>query len=267
MKSIRLLNVFKQICQTSQFAQTVNKFTPLTYGCQKRFGHGLQTAQRNKIALIGSGMIGSTLAHLVIQKELGDAVLFDVVEDMPQGKALDLSQCTTVEKSDSKIIGTNTYSSIKDADVCIITAGIPRKPGMSRDDLLNTNTAIITQVANQVKKNCPNAFCIVITNPLDVMVGIFQKESGLPTNKVCGMAGVLDAARFRYFLAERLNVSVEDVNALVMGGHGDSMVPLARYTTVGGIPLPDLIEMGWISHTEVEEMVQRTRDGGAEVVK
>lgn len=221
---------------------------------------------RPKIALAGSGMIGSTLAHLCTLKELGDVVLFDVVQGMPQGKALDLCQSTTVEGSDCKVTGANDFSAFKDADVVIVTAGVPRKPGMSRDDLLKINSNIIRSVADGIKTHCPNAFVICITNPLDAMVQLLQKESGLPTNKVVGMAGVLDAGRLRWFLADRLGVSVEDVQALVMGGHGDTMVPLPRYTTVAGINLPDLVAMGMISQAEVDSMVTRTQNGGGEIV-
>jgi len=221
---------------------------------------------RPKISLIGSGMIGATLAHLIGMKELGDVVMFDVLEGMPQGKALDLSQLAPVEGINCKYVGTNDYSQIKGSDCVIVTAGVPRKPGMSRDDLLAINAKIIRQVAEAIKNNCPNAFVICITNPLDAMVGLLQQESGLPANKVCGMAGVLDASRFRSFLAERLNVSVEDVHALVMGGHGDTMVPLPRFTTVAGVPLPELVKMGWISQDELDKMVNRTRNGGGEVV-
>lgn len=222
--------------------------------------------KRPKIALIGSGMIGGTLAHLAGIKELGDIVLFDINEGMPQGKALDLAESSPIEGYDSKLSGANSYEGIKDADVVIITAGIPRKPGMSRDDLIGINTGIIKTVAEGVKQYAPNAFVIVITNPLDVMVGVFQKISGLPTNMVVGMAGVLDSARFRYFLAEEFKVSVEDVTAFVLGGHGDTMVPLARYSTVAGIPVTDLVKMGWTTQEKLDKMIQRARDGGAEIV-
>ena len=221
---------------------------------------------RNKIALIGSGMIGGTLAHLVGLKELGDVVMFDVVEGIPQGKSLDLAESSPVEGFDAKLTGATTYAPIKGADVCIVTAGVPRKPGMSRDDLVATNTKIITSVAEGIKANAPDAFVIVITNPLDAMVWALQKACGLPKNKVVGMAGVLDSARFRYFLADEFNVSVEDVTAFVLGGHGDTMVPLTRYSTVAGIPLPDLIKMGWTTKERLADIVQRTRDGGAEIV-
>jgi malate dehydrogenase len=221
---------------------------------------------RNKIALIGAGNIGGTLAHLAGLKELGDVVLFDVVKDMPQGKALDLSQGGPVEGFDASIKGANSYAAIRNSDVVIVTAGIARKPGMSRDDLLGINSGIVATVGEAIKKYCPNAFVIVITNPLDVMVGVLRDASKLPARRVVGMAGVLDSARFRTFLAEEFDVSVEDVTAFVLGGHGDSMVPLPRYSTVGGIPLPDLVKMGWTTQKRINEIVQRTRDGGAEIV-
>ncbi len=221
---------------------------------------------RNKIALIGAGNIGGTLAHLAAAKELGDVVLFDVVEGVPQGKALDLAQCGPVERFDARITGTNDYADIAGADVVIVTAGVPRKPGMSRDDLLGINLKVMKAVGEGIKANCPDAFVICITNPLDAMVWALQKFSGLPTSHVVGMAGVLDSSRFRLFLAEEFNVSVEDVTAFVLGGHGDSMVPLIRYSTVAGIPLPDLVKMGWTSQERLDQIVQRTRDGGAEIV-
>ncbi|TDH37683.1 malate dehydrogenase [Pseudohoeflea suaedae] len=221
---------------------------------------------RNKIALIGSGMIGGTLAHMAGLKELGDVVLFDIAEGTPQGKGLDIAESSPVDGFDARMTGANDYSAIEGADVCIVTAGVPRKPGMSRDDLLGINLKVMEQVGAGIKKYAPNAFVICITNPLDAMVWALQKFSGLPTNKVVGMAGVLDSARFRYFLAEEFNVSVEDVTAFVLGGHGDSMVPLARYSTVAGIPLPDLVKMGWTSKEKLEQIIQRTRDGGAEIV-
>ena len=221
---------------------------------------------RNKIALIGSGMIGGTLAHLAGLKELGDVVLFDIAEGTPQGKALDISQSAPADGFDSRLSGANDYSAIEGADVCIVTAGVARKPGMSRDDLLGINLKVMEQVGAGIKKYAPNAFVICITNPLDAMVWALQKFSGLPKNKVVGMAGVLDSGRFRHFLAEEFNVSIEDVTAFVLGGHGDTMVPLARYSTVAGIPLPDLIKMGWTSKEKLEEIIQRTRDGGAEIV-
>ncbi|MDP2121003.1 MAG: malate dehydrogenase [Hoeflea sp.] len=222
---------------------------------------------RNKIALIGSGMIGGTLAHLAGLKELGDIVLFDIAEGTPQGKGLDIAQSAPVEGFDARMTGANDYSAIEGAQVCIVTAGIARKPGMSRDDLLGINLKVMEQVGAGIKKYAPDAFVICITNPLDAMVWALQKFSGLPKNKVVGMAGVLDSSRFRHFLAEEFNVSVEDVTAFVLGGHGDTMVPLARYSTVAGIPLPDLVKMGWTTKEKLEEIIQRTRDGGAEIVK
>ncbi|MBT4007388.1 MAG: malate dehydrogenase [Rhodospirillales bacterium] len=221
---------------------------------------------RSKIALIGAGNIGGTLAHLAGIKELGDIVLFDVVKDMPQGKALDLSQSAPVEGFNASIKGANSYASIKNSDVVIVTAGLARKPGMSRDDLLGINSSIVTTVGKAIKKYCPKAFVIVITNPLDVMVSVLRDASGLPHQRVVGMAGVLDSARFRFFLAEEFKVSVEDVTAFVLGGHGDTMVPLPRYSAVGGIPLPDLVKMGWTTQKRINDIVQRTRDGGAEIV-
>ena len=221
---------------------------------------------RNKIALIGAGQIGGTLAHLAGLKELGDIVLFDIAEGTPQGKALDLAESSPVDGFDAKLSGANSYEAIAGADVVIVTAGVPRKPGMSRDDLLEINLKVMEQVGAGIKAHAPDAFVICITNPLDAMVWALQKFSGLPANKVVGMAGVLDSARFRYFLAEEFNVSVEDVTAFVLGGHGDTMVPLTRYSTVAGIPLPDLVKMGWCTAERLEEIVQRTRDGGAEIV-
>jgi malate dehydrogenase len=223
-------------------------------------------ARRAKIALVGSGNIGGTLAHLAGLKDLGDIVLFDVAEGIPQGKALDLVQSSPVEGFDAKITGTQDYADISGSDVVIVTAGIARKPGMSRDDLLNTNTKIISTVAAGIKQHAPNAFVIVITNPLDAMVWVMQKATGFPPERVVGMAGVLDSARFRCFLAEEMKVSVEDVTAFVLGGHGDSMVPLARYSTVAGIPLTDLVKMGWLTQEKLDQIIQRTRDGGAEIV-
>ena len=222
---------------------------------------------RNKIALIGAGQIGGTLALLAGQKELGDVVLFDIAEGMPAGKALDLVQASPVEGFNTDLSGTNDYKDIEGSHVVIVTAGIPRKPGMSRDDLIATNVGVIKQVGDAIKSNCPDAFVIVITNPLDAMVWAMQKATGLDPKKVVGMAGVLDSARFRYFLADEFKVSVEDVTAFVLGGHGDSMVPLTRYSTVAGIPLPDLVRMGWTSQDRLDAIVQRTRDGGAEIVK
>jgi len=221
---------------------------------------------RNKIALVGAGNIGGTLALLAGLKELGDVVLFDIVDGVPQGKALDLVESTPVEGFDAKFAGASSYAAIKGADVVIVTAGVARKPGMSRDDLIGINTKVMTAVGEGIRKNCPKAFVICITNPLDAMVWVLQQASGLPAHKVVGMAGVLDSARFRYFLAEEMNVSVEDVSAFVLGGHGDTMVPMVRYSTVAGIPLPDLIKMGWLSSKRLDEIVQRTRDGGAEIV-
>jgi malate dehydrogenase len=216
--------------------------------------------------LIGAGQIGGTLAHLIGLKELGDVVLFDVVDGVPQGKALDIAQSTPIGGSDTRYLGTNTYEALDGADVCIVTAGVPRKPGMSRDDLLSINLKVMEQVGAGIKKYSPAAFVICITNPLDAMVWALQKSSGLPKNMVVGMAGVLDSARFRYFLAEEFNVSVEDVTAFVLGGHGDTMVPLVRYSTVAGIPLPDLIRIGWTTQARIDEIVDRTRNGGAEIV-
>ena len=221
---------------------------------------------RNNIALVGSGNIGGTLALLSGIKELGDVALFDIAEGIPSGKALDIVQASPVEKFDAKLTGGNDYSVLNGSDVVIVTAGVPRKPGMSRDDLIETNTNVMKQVGKGIADNCPNAFVICITNPLDAMVGVLQRAAGLKTNKIVGMAGVLDSARFRYFLAEEFNVSVRDVSAFVLGGHGDSMVPLIRYSTVAGIPVPDLIEMGWTTQEKIDSIVQRTRDGGAEIV-
>lgn len=221
---------------------------------------------RNKIALIGSGMIGGTLAHLAGLKELGDVVLFDIAEGTPQGKGLDIAESSPVDGFDAKFTGANDYAAIEGADVVIVTAGVPRKPGMSRDDLLGINLKVMEQVGAGIAKYAPEAFVICITNPLDAMVWALQKFSGLPAHKVVGMAGVLDSARFRYFLSEEFNVSVEDVTAFVLGGHGDSMVPLARYSTVAGIPLPDLVKMGWTTQEKLDKIIQRTRDGGAEIV-
>jgi len=221
---------------------------------------------RNKIALIGAGNIGGTLAHLSALKELGDIVLFDVVNGIPQGKALDLAQSTPIDGSDIRLSGTKSYAGIKGADVVIVTAGVPRKPGMSRDDLLGINLRVMKQVGSGIKKYAPNAFVICITNPLDAMVWALRKFSGLKPSMVVGMAGVLDSARFRYFLAEEFQVSVRDVTAFVLGGHGDTMVPLPRYSAVAGIPLPDLVKMGWTTNKRLESILQRTRDGGAEIV-
>ncbi len=221
---------------------------------------------RSKIALIGSGMIGGTLAHLIGLKELGDVVLFDIAEGIPQGKGLDIAQSSPVEGFNASYVGVNDYAGIADADVCIVTAGVPRKPGMSRDDLLGINLKVMEQVGAGIKKYAPKAFVICITNPLDAMVWALQKFSGLPKSHVVGMAGVLDSARFRYFLSEEFKVSVEDVSAMTLGGHGDDMVPMVRYSTVAGIPLPDLIKMGWTSQEKLDAIVERTRKGGGEIV-
>ena len=222
---------------------------------------------RSKIALIGAGNIGGTLAHLAGLKELGDVVLFDIAKGIPQGKALDLIQSSPVEGFDSRLTGANSYRDLRGADVVIVTAGVARKPGMSRDDLLGINTSVMEQVGEGIKNNCPDAFVICITNPLDAMVWALQKASGLPTSRVVGMAGILDSARFRYFLAAEFDVSVEDVTAFVLGGHGDTMVPLVRYSTVAGIPLPDLVKMGWTTNKKLNAIVKRTREGGGEIVK
>ena len=221
---------------------------------------------RKKIALIGAGQIGGTLALLAGLKELGDIILFDVIEGIPQGKALDIAQSSPVEDFDAKVAGTNSYEAIEGADVIIVTAGVPRKPGMSRDDLLGINLKVMAQVGAGIRKYAPKAFVICITNPLDAMVWALQTACGLPKNMVVGMAGVLDSARFRHFLADEFKVSVEDVTAFVLGGHGDTMVALVRYSAVAGIPLPDLVKMGWTTQARVEAIVQRTRDGGAEIV-
>jgi malate dehydrogenase len=221
---------------------------------------------RKKIALVGAGQIGGTLALLAGLKELGDVVLCDIVEGVPQGKSLDLAEATPVEGFDARYMGSNDYAAIAGADVVIVTAGVPRKPGMSRDDLIGINAKVMGQVGAAIKANAPNAFVICITNPLDVMVWVLREACGLPQSRVVGMAGVLDSARFRYFLAEEFKVSVEDVTAFVLGGHGDSMVPLIRYSTVAGIPLPDLVKMGWTTKERLDKIVQRTRDGGGEIV-
>jgi malate dehydrogenase len=221
---------------------------------------------RPKIALIGAGQIGGTLAHLAAIKELGDIILFDIAEGTPQGKALDIAQSGPIEGFDASLKGANSYADIAGADVCIVTAGVPRKPGMSRDDLLGINLKVMKAVGEGLKAHAPNAFVICITNPLDAMVWALREFSGLPHNKVVGMAGVLDAGRFRHFLATEFNVSMKDVTAFVLGGHGDTMVPLARYSTVAGIPLPDLVKMGWTTQERLDGIIQRTRDGGAEIV-
>ena len=221
---------------------------------------------RKKVALVGAGMIGGTLAHLAGLKELGDIVLFDIVDGIPQGKALDLAESSPIEGFDAGLKGTKSYSAIRGADVVIVTAGIARKPGMSRDDLIGINTNVMMAVGDGIKRYAKNAFVICITNPLDVMVGVLRDACGLPYNKVVGMAGVLDSARFRYFLADELNVSVEDVTAFVLGGHGDTMVPLVRYSTVAGIPLPDLVRMKWLTQKKLDDIVKRTANGGGEIV-
>jgi malate dehydrogenase len=221
---------------------------------------------RNKIALIGAGNIGGTLAHLAAIKELGDIVLFDIVSGIPHGKSLDISESSPIEGFSSSIKGAKSYNSIRNADVVIVTAGIARKPGMSRDDLLGINTKVMQSVGQGIKENCPNAFVICITNPLDAMVMVLRNACGLPHNKVVGMAGVLDSARFRFFLSEEFKVSVEDVTAFVLGGHGDSMVPLVRYSTIAGIPIPDLVKLKWTTTKRIEAIVNRTRLGGGEIV-
>jgi malate dehydrogenase len=221
---------------------------------------------RPKIALIGAGQIGGTLAHLAALKELGDVVLFDIAEGTPQGKALDIAESAPVDGFDAALSGANSFEAIAGADVCIVTAGVPRKPGMSRDDLLGINLKVMKSVGEGIARNAPDAFVICITNPLDAMVWALREFSGLPPEKVCGMAGILDSARFRHFLAAEFEVSVKDVTAFVLGGHGDTMVPLARYSTVAGIPLPDLVAMGWTTQEKLDAIVQRTRDGGAEIV-
>ncbi|HEY2540946.1 MAG TPA: malate dehydrogenase [Stellaceae bacterium] len=221
---------------------------------------------RNKIALVGAGQVGGTIALLAGLKELGDIALLDIVEGVPQGKALDIVEGSTIEGYDAVVKGSNDYADIEGADVVVVTAGIARRPGMSRDDLIGTNAKVISTVGEAIKRHCPQAFVITITNPLDVMVWVMREACGLPPHRVVGMAGVLDSARFRYFLAEELKVSVEDVSAFVLGGHGDMMVPLVRYSTVAGIPLPDLVRMGWTTRERLEKIVQRTRDGGAEIV-
>ena len=221
---------------------------------------------RKKIALIGAGMIGGTLAHLAAMREMGDIVLFDIADGIPQGKALDLAQAGPVEGYDVALKGSNDYADIAGAAVCIVTAGVARKPGMSRDDLLGINLKVMKSVGEGIKKHAPNAFVICITNPLDAMVWALREFSGLPHNMVVGMAGVLDSARFRHFLAEEFGVSVEDVTAFVLGGHGDTMVPIVEYSTVAGIPIPDLIKMGWSSQEKIDAIVKRTRGGGGEIV-
>jgi malate dehydrogenase len=221
---------------------------------------------RKKIALIGSGMIGGTLAHVCAREELGDVVLFDIAEGVPQGKGLDIAESTAVFGTDVTLAGANDYAPIAGADVCIVTAGVPRKPGMSRDDLLGINLKVMKAVGEGIKQYAPNAFVICITNPLDAMVWALRQFSGLPAEKVVGMAGVLDSARFAYFLAEKTGVSIRDIRAWTLGGHGDDMVPMTRYTTVGGLPLPTLVDMGWMSQAELDAIVERTRKGGGEIV-
>jgi malate dehydrogenase len=221
---------------------------------------------RKRIALIGAGNIGGTLALLLGLKQLGDVILFDIVDGIPQGKALDLAQASPIEDFDAALRGTSNYADIAGADVAIVTAGVPRKPGMSRDDLIGINTKVVREVGQALRTHCPNAFVIVITNPLDVMVWVMREATGFPHNRVVGMAGVLDTARFRFFLAEEFKVSVEDVSAFVLGGHGDTMVPLIRYSTIAGIPVPDLVKKGWSTKERIGAIVQRTRDGGAEIV-
>ncbi len=221
---------------------------------------------RNKIALIGGGNIGGTLAHLAGLKELGDIVMFDIVDGLPQGKTLDIAQASPIEGFDAGLSGSKSYRAIRGADVVIVTAGVARNPGMSRDDLLGINIKVMQQVGEGIKKYAPKAFVICITNPLDAMVWVLREITGLPPSRVVGMAGILDSARFRYFLAEEFGVSIEDVTAFVLGGHGDTMVPLVRYSAVAGIPLPDLVKMGWTTKERLGEIVQRTRDGGAEIV-
>ncbi len=222
---------------------------------------------RTKLAMIGAGQIGGTLAHLAAMREMGDVVLFDLYPGFAKGKALDIEQSSPVDGYDSALAGTDDYADIKDADVCIVTAGVPRRPGMSRDDLVETNLKVMKSVGEGIKTHAPNAFVICITNPLDAMVWALQKYSGLPPEKVCGMAGVLDSARFRLFLAREFDVSVENVTAFVLGGHGDTMVPLTRFSAVGGIPIPELVAMGWTTQDKIDAIVDRTRNGGGEIVK
>nr|B0T6C1.1 RecName: Full=Malate dehydrogenase [Caulobacter sp. K31] len=221
---------------------------------------------RAKIALIGAGMIGGTLAHIAAREELGDILLFDIAEGTPQGKALDIAEASAVFGKDVSLKGVNDYADIAGADVCIVTAGVPRKPGMSRDDLLGINLKVMKAVGEGIKAHAPNAFVICITNPLDAMVWALQQFSGLPKEKVIGMAGVLDSARFAFFLAEKTGVSVEDIHAWTLGGHGDDMVPMVRHSTVGGLPLPELVKQGWLSQEELDGIVKRTRGGGGEIV-
>jgi malate dehydrogenase len=258
----RLLSSSQSRSDLNRSSETVNdRLSRTAFGKSRIF-----LVARNKIALIGAGHIGGTLAHLIGLKELGDAVLFDIMEGIPQGKALDLIQASPVEGFDARFVGTNSYEAIEGANVCIVTAGVPRKPGMSRDDLLEINLKVMEQVGAGIKKYAPRSFVICITNPLDAMVWALQKACGLPKTMVVGMAGVLDSARFRYFLADEFNVSVEDITAFVLGGHGDSMVPLIRYSAVAGIPLPDMVKMGWTTAARLDAIVERTRNGGGEIV-
>src|SRR5215467_246789 len=221
---------------------------------------------RKKVTVVGSGNVGATAAHWIASKELADVVLIDIIEGVPQGKGLDLLQAMPIEKRDSYVVGTNDYAETTNSDIVVITAGIPRKPGMSRDDLLNTNFKIMADVVEKVVKHSPNCILIVVSNPLDAMAQAAYKQSRLPRERVIGMAGVLDSARFRYFIADELKVSVEDVTAFVLGGHGDDMVPLLRYSTVAGIPLPDLVKMGWTTQEQLDKIINRTRGGGGEIV-
>ena len=221
---------------------------------------------RKKVSIVGSGNVGATAAHWIASKELADVVLIDIIEGVPQGKGLDLLEAMPIEKRDSYVSGTNDYKDTANSDIVVVTAGIPRKPGMSRDDLIGVNAGIVKTVGEAIKKHCPQAFVITITNPLDVMVWVMREACGLPPQRVVGMAGILDSSRFRYFLAQEFGVSVEDVTAFVLGGHGDTMVPLVRYSTVAGIPLPDLVKMGWTTQERLDKIVQRTRDGGGEIV-
>ncbi len=220
---------------------------------------------RKRIALVGAGNIGGTLAHLIGLKELGDVILIDIVDGIPQGKALDLVQSSTIESFNANIKGSKNYNEMKNADVVIVTAGFQRRPGMTRDDLVEKNSSIVQQVGKGIKKHCPKAFVICITNPLDAMVSILQKNAGLKTSMCVGMAGVLDSARLRYFLAKEFGVSVQDVNAFVLGGHGDTMVPLIRYSTVSGVPVPELIKLKWSTQKKIDAIIDRTRDGGGEI--
>ncbi len=221
---------------------------------------------RAKIALIGAGMIGGTLAHVAAREELGDVILFDIAEGTPQGKALDIAQSTAVYGSAVSLKGANDYADIAGADVCIVTAGVPRKPGMSRDDLIGINLKVMKAVGEGIKTHAPNAFVICITNPLDAMVWALQQFSGLPHEKVVGMAGVLDSSRFALFLSEKTGVAVQDIHAWTLGGHGDDMVPMVRHSTVGGLSLPDLVSQGWMTQEELDGIVKRTRGGGGEIV-